>query len=159
MADERPFFRSLSQHTGGAFEAIKKLLWGNEEAKALALEGFDRYFHADGIYSAEGELATLERRVHDPLGFWRHVARSSLQCDVVFATEIAIVLVCGFANQSASERTNKYMADSAGDKKRSSLNLDKARKVLDLKMHLMYQKARAKAEAAEQRRTERSVAA
>ena len=50
------------------------------------------------------------------------------------------------------------MVDSAGDKKRSGLNLDKARKVLDLKMHLMYQKARMKAEAAEQRNCERTVA-
>ena len=49
------------------------------------------------------------------------------------------------------------MVDSAGDKKRSGLNLDKARKVLDLKMHLMYQKARMKAEVAEQRNGERTV--
>eukprot|EP00966_Prymnesium_polylepis_P131004 3029909-Prymnesium_polylepis.1 len=76
----------------------------------------------------------LQRKVSDPLSFWRHVSRSGLDCDdAVFADEIAIPLVCAFACQSASERVNKYMAESAGDKKRSGLDLQKARKVLDLK--------------------------
>jgi septal ring factor EnvC (AmiA/AmiB activator) len=70
-----------------------------------------------------------------------------------------MILVCGFANQSASERVNKYMNDSAGDKKRTGLNLEKARKVLDLKVHLKYQKARDLAARREQRKGERSVAA
>jgi predicted RNA-binding protein len=137
---------------------IKKWLWGDDDKKSLAEDGLDRYLHGEGIYSAEGELSSLQKKVHDPLAFWRHVARSTLDCDVVFATEIAIPLVCGFANQSASERCNKYMSDSAGDKKRTGLNLEKARKTLDLKVHLLYQKARRKAEAKEQRAGERSVA-
>lgn len=100
----------------------------------------------------------LESKSDDPVSFWRHVARSSLECDQIFAKEIGIVLVCGFANQSASERLNKYMADSAGDKKRTGLDLEKMRAVLDLKVHLMYKKARMKAEAAEQRKGMRSIA-
>ena len=64
-----------------------------------------------------------------PLGFFREVGRSSLLCDRIFAKEIAIPLVCAFANQSASERLNKYMADYTGDKKRSGQDLEKARKV------------------------------
>ena len=138
---------------------IKKLLWGDEDSEKLALDGLDRYINGEGIYSEEGELTALQRRVEDPLSFWRHVSRSGLDCDAVFADEIGVPLVCAFANQSASERLNKYMVDSAGDKKRSGADLGKARKVLDLKVHLSYQKARAKAEAAERRLGERSVAA
>ena len=65
-----------------------------------------------------------------PLSFWRHVSRSGLDCDAVFADEIAVPLVCAFATQSASERLNKYMVDSAGDKKRSGADLGKARRCL-----------------------------
>ena len=138
---------------------IQKLLWGEEDLEKLALDGLDRNINGEGVYSEEGALTMLQRKVEDQLSFWRHVSRSGLDCDAVFADEIAIPLVCAFANQSASERLNKYMVESAGDKKRSGLNLDKARKVLDLKVHLAYQKAREKADAAERRLGERSVAA
>ena len=138
---------------------IKKLLWGDDDAQEAALNGLDRYINGEGVYSAEGELTMLQRKAAEPLAFWRHVSRSTLECDVVFATEIAIPLVCAFANQSASERTNKYMVDCMGDKKRTGLDLNKAAKTLDLKVHQMYQKARRNAEEAEQRRGERSVAA
>lgn len=110
-------------------EVIKKLLWGDAKGQSDALEGLDRYLHGEGVFSAEGELEQLQMKTDDPLSFWRHVARSTLSCDQIFAKEIAIPLVCAFANQSASERLNKYMADSSGDKKRSGLNLEKARAV------------------------------
>lgn len=110
-------------------EVIQKLLWGNSKAQADALDGLDRYLHGEGIYSAEGGLELLMIKVNDPVSFFRHVGRSSLLCDQIFAKEIAIPLVCAFANQSASERLNKYMADSTGDKKRSGQDLNKARKV------------------------------
>ena len=66
------------------------------------------------------------------------MARSSLECDQIFIKEIGIVLVYAFANQSASERLNKYMTDPACDKKRTELNLmEKGCAILDLKVHLM----------------------
>ena len=117
---------------------IKKLLWGDVKAQSLALDGLDRYINGEGYYSSEGEGTMLESKSEDPVSFWRHVARSSLQCDQLFAKEIGIVLCCAFANQSASERLNKYMADSAGDKKRTGLDLEKTRAAIDLKVHLMY---------------------
>ena len=116
---------------------IKKLLWGDVSAQSEALTGLDRYLHGEGVFSKEGEAEQLEMKVNDPLGFWRHVRRSALKCDQIFADEIAIPLVCGFANQSASERLNKYMADSAGDKKRTAQDLTKARKVCALTKHRM----------------------
>ena len=56
----------------------------HHDKKALAEDGLDRDLHGEGIYSAEGELSSLQKKVHDPLTFWRHVARSTLDCDVVF---------------------------------------------------------------------------
>ena len=139
---------------------IKKLMWGDTDGEAKALDGWDRYHHREGIYAlGSEEREQLENKAKDPVSFFRHVARSTLECDRIFAKEIAIPLVCGFACQGASEHVNKYMVDSAGDKKRSGLDLDKSRNVLDLKMHLMYQKARKKADAAEQKLGERSIAA
>lgn len=85
----------------------------------------DRYLNHEGIFSEDAEGAMLASKSDDPVSFWRHVARSNLECDQVFAKEIGIVLVCAFANQSASERLNKYMADAAGDKKRTALDLEK----------------------------------
>ena len=112
-------------------EVIRKLLWGDAKAQADALDGLDRYLHGEGIYSQEGDLELLQMKASDPLGFYRQVGRSSLLCDQIFAKEIAIPLVCAFANQSMSERLNKYMADSTGDKKRSGQDLDKAAQGLD----------------------------
>ena len=40
-------------------EVIKKLLWGNDAGMASALEGFDRYFHGEGIYSLDGGTRTV----------------------------------------------------------------------------------------------------
>eukprot|EP00966_Prymnesium_polylepis_P163630 3782687-Prymnesium_polylepis.2 len=85
---------------------IKKLLWGDDDSQKLALDGLDRYLNGEGVYSKEGELSMLQRKVEEPLSFWRHVSRAGLDCDATFADEIAIPLVCAFANQSASERLN-----------------------------------------------------
>jgi hypothetical protein len=135
-ADRWPFAQSGDCERAVA-AVIKKLLWGDAIAQSEALAGLDRYLHGEGVFSEEGEAEQLQMKVNDPVGFWRHVKRSTLKCDQIFAAEIAIPLVCGFANQSASERLNKYMADSAGDKKRTALNLSKARKVCYLTKHRM----------------------
>ena len=69
---------------------IKKLMWGEEDQEKLALDGLDRYFNGEGVYSAEGELEQLQKRAEDPVSFWRHVSRSGLDCDTIFADKIAV---------------------------------------------------------------------
>eukprot|EP00966_Prymnesium_polylepis_P014540 335664-Prymnesium_polylepis.1 len=60
---------------------IRKLLWGDDDSQKLALDGLDRYLNGEGIYSEEGELSMLQRKVEEPLSFWRHVSRAGLDCD------------------------------------------------------------------------------
>ena len=57
---------------------------------------------------------------------------STLQADKIFA-QLAIWLVSAFANQGASERTNKYLAE-IHSKKRAQLNLEKGEVMLEVKM-------------------------
>jgi hypothetical protein len=95
--------------------------------------------------------------VEEPLAFFRHVkGTSTLAADSGFA-QIAIWLNSGFSNQSASERTNKYMVEVQGQKKATQLDLDKGREMLDLRMHLTYKLAREKAHRKEQREGQISI--
>ena len=85
--------------------------------------------------SEHGPLRPVRSRfkVENPEGFFRHVAgTSTLQADKIFA-QLAIWLVSAFANQGASERTNKYLAE-IHSKKRAQLNLEKGEVMLEVKM-------------------------
>ena len=128
---------------------IAKFCWGDTDFEISALDGWDRYQRKEGVYL--DQLRVLSRKVDDPLAFFRHVkGTSTLEADRAFA-QIAIWLVCGFSNQSASERTNKYMVEVQGQKKATNLDLDKGRYMLDLRMHLTFKIARQKAHKKEQR--------
>lgn len=99
-------------------------------------------------------VLTTHFQVEDPLAFFRHVKGTSvLPADETFA-QIAIWLVCGFSNQSASERTNKYMVEVQGQKKATNLDLEKGRDKLGLRMHLTFKIARLKAHKRDQRNGE-----
>uniref|UniRef100_A0A7S0Q0E0 Uncharacterized protein n=1 Tax=Coccolithus braarudii TaxID=221442 RepID=A0A7S0Q0E0_9EUKA len=104
------------------------------------------------------ELRILSMSVYEPLDFFAHVAASStLQADRTFAT-YAKYLVAGICSQSGAERTSKYMVEVQGRKKATNLNLDKGRKMLELKMHLMHNNSVRKVHEKEQREGERSIA-
>ena len=137
---------------------ISKLFWGEDRLQSEAIDGWDRFQTKSGIYDETGEVYDVLRfKVENPEGFFRHVAgTSTLQADKIFA-QLAIWLVSAFANQGASERTNKYLAE-IHSKKRAQLNLEKGEVMLEVKMHEIYKTAQRKASAGEQRCGRRSVA-
>ena len=137
--------------------AIDALLWGDEQAQSEAIEGWDRFSNAQGIYAVgSAPRNMLLRKASDAAGFFRHVAGSStLASDKQFA-QVGLWLVSGFANQSASERTNKYQAEIFS-KKRNLLSVGNGNAMLEVKMHEQYKGRQRKASAKEQRECEGSV--
>lgn len=81
---------------------IAQLCWGNDAELTDALEGWDNFYHKEGVY--EDQQQVLARKVTEPLAFFRHVrGTTTLSADEAFA-KIACWLVSGFANQSAIVR-------------------------------------------------------
>jgi hypothetical protein len=139
--------------------AIDALFWGDEQAQSEAIEGWDRFSNAQGIHAVgSAPRNMLLRKASDAAGFFRHVAGSStLASDKQFA-QVGLWLVSGFANQSASERTNKYQAEIFS-KKRNGLSVGKGNAILEVKMYEQYKGRQRKASAKEQRECEGSVIA
>ena len=137
---------------------IQKLLWGDEHAQSDAIDGWDRFARQTDIYAPGNPICEmLKRKVDNPDGFWRHVHGSSvLNADKEFA-QVALWLVNGYANQSASERTNKYLAE-IHSKKRSRLKMEKGQAMLEVKMHEMFKKAQQRDSDREQRSSQLTIA-
>uniref|UniRef100_A0A7S0LJ61 Uncharacterized protein n=1 Tax=Coccolithus braarudii TaxID=221442 RepID=A0A7S0LJ61_9EUKA len=115
------------------------------------LDGWERYSSQAlvGIYS--DQQARLFRKATDHVSFFLHVAESSsLPCDRAFAA-LASKILSQFANQSASERMNKYVGDIHCSK-RYQLSLSKGDKMLQVKMHLMHKELAEKTHRHEQKR-------
>jgi hypothetical protein len=123
-----------------------------------AIAGWDRFSQKLGIYFIDGdEYGKLQRMVHEPISFFRHVyGMSTLNADKAFA-QVALWLVSANAVQSAAERTNKYVAE-IHTKKRTSLRMEKGEAMLNVRMHEMYKAAQHKATQREMRAGERSIA-
>ena len=135
---------------GGAVRRVfTRLAWSDDDLLNQLLDGWDRYSSADreGVYGEQE--ARLLAKAAEPVAFFRHVAETStLESDQAFA-HVSLRILSQFANQSASERCNKYISN-IHSKTRHHLSLDKGAVMLNVKMHLMYKKAQTTASRREQ---------
>lgn len=138
--------------------AISKLYWGEDNLQTQAIQGWDRFSGKLGIYSIDSDsFNQLQRLATNAIAFFRHAhGISTLQEDKAFA-QMGLWLVTGFGNQSAAERTNKYVAE-IHTKKNTALKLPKGEAMVSVKMHEMYKGAQQRASKQEQRKSEVSVA-
>ena len=139
---------TIPEGGGAARRVIATLTWGDTAWYNDALDGYERFIAQEGVY-AEQRLRLL-RKSDQPVAFFQHVSEcSSLASDRSFAV-LASRLLSQFANQSASERMNKYIGEIHSTK-RTKLGMDKGEKMLEVKMDIMQEEATQRLHDGEQR--------